>query len=130
MTRRLVDSNPELFTNPTLGEANPTTFLDEEVAQTVEDKQARRDKREPLIARREVRYPTYAPAQAVPSSTQDVVNMHDPNTNNVDVQGPGKIPAPVMENGNPPVADYSPQVEVENNSSTEEEDLFSDSDFE
>lgn len=123
---RLVDTNPELFKNPTLGEANPTTFLDEEVAQKIEDKQARRDKREPLIARREVRYPVYAPAHAVPSTTQDVVNMLDVNTDAVEVQGPGKIPAPVMENGNPPVADYSPQVTED----SEDPDLFDDSDFE
>lgn len=125
---RLVKSNPELFTNPTLGEANPTTFLDEEVAQIVEDKQARMDQREPLIARREVRYPVYAPAQAVPSATQDVVNMVDPGTSDVNTQGPGKIPAPVMENGNPPVADYSPQLKSE--PEEDEDNLFDDSDFE
>lgn len=124
---RLVNTNPELFKNPTLGEANPTTFLDEEVAQNIEDKQARRDKREPLIARREVRYPVYAPAHAVPSSTQDVVNMHNPDSDAVEVEGPGKIPTPVMQDGNPPVVDFTVNPPVAESS---EDELFDDSDFE
>lgn len=127
---RLVNTNPELFKNPTLGEANPTTFLDEEVAQKVEDKQARLDKREPLNARREVRYPTYAPAHAVPSATQDVINMHDPDTNAVEVEGPGKIPAPVMQDGNPPVVDFTVNSPVASSEAAEDPDLFDDSDFE
>jgi len=124
---RLVNTNPKLFTNPTLGEANPTTFLDEEALQTIEDKAARMDKREPLVAKREIRYPVFAPAQAVPSTTQDVVNMHDPDTDAVVVQGQGKVPAQVMSNGNPTVVDYS---ESKVKSEDDDEDLFDNSDFE
>lgn len=119
---RLSQTNPELFTNPTLGEANPTTFLDEEVAQNIEDKQARRDKREPLVAKREVRYPVWAPATAVPSSVGDVVNLHDPDSNEIVVEGTGKVMSMVLSDGNPPVADYSRSLENKDEDENNDDD--------
>lgn len=76
---RLVNTNPELFENPTLGEANPTVFLDEQEQQNIEDKAARFEKREPSVARREVRYPTLPPSGTVPSSVRPVVNLVSPD---------------------------------------------------
>jgi hypothetical protein len=76
---RLSQTNPELFSNPTLGEANPTVFLDEQEKQAIEDKAARFEKREPSVARREVRYPTLMPSSSVPSSVQPVINMVSPD---------------------------------------------------
>lgn len=76
---RLSQTNPELFKNPTLGEANPTVFLDEVEKQNIEDKAARFERREPAIARREVRYPTLMPSHTVPSSAVPVVNMISPD---------------------------------------------------
>jgi hypothetical protein len=72
---RLVNTNPELFENKTLGEANPTVFLDEQELQNIEDKAARFEKREPSVARREIRYPTLMPSGTVPSSVKPVINM-------------------------------------------------------
>ena len=76
---RLVNTNPDLFKNPTLGEANPTVFLDEVELQNIEDKAARFEKREPSVARRAVRYPTYMPSGSVPSSVKPEVNMVSPD---------------------------------------------------
>lgn len=76
---RLSKTNPELFENPTLGEASPTVFLDEQEIQNIEDKAARFEKREPSVARREVRYPTFMPSGSVPSSIKPVVNMVSPD---------------------------------------------------
>lgn len=76
---RLVDTNPELFENPTLGEASPVPFLEEVEAQRVEDRQARIDKREPGVAVRDVRYPTLAPSNTVPSTVANTVTIVDPD---------------------------------------------------
>lgn len=85
---RLSQSNPELFENPTLGEASPTRFLDEVELQKIEDRQARIDKREPAIARREVRYPTMTPSHSVPSSIKDEVKLISPDKESFDSEFP------------------------------------------
>lgn len=77
---RLVKSNPELFKNPTLGEANPTTFLEEVELQSNEDRAARVEKREPSVARRKVRYPSYMPSGSVPSSVKPEVELIHPDS--------------------------------------------------
>jgi hypothetical protein len=71
----LPKSHPELFSNPTLGEAVTNRFLDEVELQEAEDRSARAQNREPLIARREVRYPSETPSGSVHSNVHDVVNL-------------------------------------------------------
>lgn len=84
---RLVDTNPELFENPTLGEASPTRFLEEVEAQKVEDWQARIEKREPGVAVREVRYPSLMPSHTVPSTVAPVVNIVSPEEAQAVIEG-------------------------------------------
>jgi hypothetical protein len=76
---RLVTTNPELFENPTLGEANPLPFLEEVEAQRVEDRNARFEKREPGIAVRDVRYPALPPSGTVPSTVANTVTIVSPD---------------------------------------------------
>lgn len=75
---RLGSTHPELFANPTLGEAVPNVFLDEEVLQAKEDWQARLGGGTPRIARRKVRYPVYMPSGTVPSNIKDEIRLVDP----------------------------------------------------
>lgn len=67
----MVDVNPEIWENPTLGEAVDNQFLDEVEAQSKEDRAARREGRAPREVQREVRYPTMTPSGSVPSSVSD-----------------------------------------------------------
>lgn len=100
---RLVNTNPELFQNPTLGEANPTVFLDEQEQQNIEDKAARFEKREPSVARREVRYPTLMPSGTVPSSVKPVINMVSMD----------EVANTTEEEDVPPQVSYTPDAETE-----------------
>jgi hypothetical protein len=120
---RLIKTNPELFENPTLGEANPTTFLEEVELQKNEDRSARLEGREqPLIARREIRYPTVMPSGTVPSSIQPVVNMVEPGsfaTPNEDVLKSSEL----SEKLPPAITESTPVVENDSDN-TEDEDEF------
>lgn len=78
----LPKSHPELFENETLGEAVTNRFLDEVELQEAENRSANAEGREPLIAQREVRYPTMTPSGSVPSSVADVVNLVEPGSGN------------------------------------------------
>lgn len=53
----MVDLDPEIWKNKTLGNAATNGFLDEQEAQAIENAAAKREGREPLIARRLHRYP-------------------------------------------------------------------------
>lgn len=65
----MVDVNPEIFNNPTLGAAANGTFLDVEEAQYVENRAAKVEGREPRIATREESYPGFVP--------QEVTSLYD-----------------------------------------------------
>lgn len=67
----MVDVDPKIWDNPTLGEATNNLFLDEVEAQAKEDRAARREGRTPETIQREVRYPTMPPSGSVPSSVSD-----------------------------------------------------------
>jgi len=79
----LPKSHPELFANPTLGEAVTNRFLDEVELQENENRSAKAEGREPLIAQREVRYPTETPSGSVHSNVHDVVNLVESNSGEV-----------------------------------------------
>lgn len=67
---RLVDTNPELFENPTLGEATTNPFLDQVEEQRLEDRNARAKGREPRVVIAEGRFPKFISADSVPSSVK------------------------------------------------------------
>jgi hypothetical protein len=53
----MVDLDPKIWENPTLGDAATNGFIDEMEAQAIENAAAKREGRQPLIARRLHRYP-------------------------------------------------------------------------
>ena len=67
----MTDLDPKIWENPTLGAAAAGPFLDEIEAQTAEDLNARREGREPLVARHVDRYPKF-PEFNVPSTVSTV----------------------------------------------------------
>lgn len=67
----MTDLDPKIWENPTLGAAAAGPFLDEVEAQKAEDLNARREGREPLVARHIDRYPKF-PEFNVPSTVSTV----------------------------------------------------------
>lgn len=76
----MVDLNPEIWNNPTLGDAATNGFADEEALQAVEDAAAKREGREPWIARRLHRYPNAANDVSIENSYDDGMRLVDPST--------------------------------------------------
>lgn len=76
---RLSQTNPELFTNKTLGEATTSPFLDQVEAQKKEDFNARKDNSEPRTVVAEERYPKYMPSGSVPSDIQPKLSYIEPS---------------------------------------------------
>lgn len=65
---RLSETNPELFENPTLGEATTSPFLDQVEEQKKEDFNARHEGREPRTVLALNRIPgKFIPSESVPS---------------------------------------------------------------
>lgn len=73
----MVDVNPEIWKNQTLGEAVDNQFLDEVEAQSKENRAARREGRPPREVQRVVRYPQMTPSGSVPSNIQDELKFVD-----------------------------------------------------
>lgn len=74
----MVDLNPEIWNNPTLGDAATSGFADEEALQRVEDRAAKAEGREPWIARRISRDPNSP--DTIVSSYDDGMRLIDPAT--------------------------------------------------
>lgn len=71
---RLSETNPELFENPTLGEATTTPFLDQIEAQQKEDFNARHEGREPRTVVALNRIPgKFTPSGSVPSDYSEEI---------------------------------------------------------
>lgn len=68
----MVDLNPEIWDNPTLGAAANNRSLTEVEAQLKENDSARKEGRDPLIAVNEEKYPQFAPSGSVPSDVNPV----------------------------------------------------------
>src|SRR5882762_1801406 len=74
----MVDLDPEIWKNPTLGAAATNGFLDEIQAQEIENAAAKREGREPWIA---VRLNSHPGAEVkLESSYDDGMRMIDPGT--------------------------------------------------
>ena len=69
----MVDVDPEIFNNPTLGAAANGVFLDVMEAQQAENRAAAIEGREPELVHREGRYPGYMPEN--PSSYHSDVTI-------------------------------------------------------
>jgi hypothetical protein len=68
----MTELDPEIWKNPTLGSATTNAYLDEVEAQTIEDRNARIDGREPKIAVHFPRYPQLAESGSVPSEIKQL----------------------------------------------------------
>lgn len=86
----MVDVNPEIWDNETLGEAVDNQFLDEVEAQSKEDRAARREGRAPREVQREVRFPTMMPSGSVPSSVSDKLKFVDNSSEDSSVETKSK----------------------------------------
>jgi hypothetical protein len=80
---RLASTNPELFTNPTLGAATTSPFLDQVTEQAKEDFNARVAKRQPRTVIAEDRYPKFMKADTVPSNIQPKLSYVDDDGDDV-----------------------------------------------
>lgn len=76
----MTDLNPEIWDNPTLGDAATNGFADEKALQEVENAAAMREGREPWIAQRLHRYPGSHNDVSVESSYDDGMRLIDPAT--------------------------------------------------
>jgi hypothetical protein len=74
----MVDLDPEIWNNKTLGEAATNGFADEEELQAIEDAAAKRENREPWIARRLHRYPGSAGDISIENSYDNGMRLVDP----------------------------------------------------
>ncbi len=63
----MTDLDPAIWENKTLGSASKLPFLDEIEAQELENRSAKAEGREPLVAIREDNYPAYAESGSIPS---------------------------------------------------------------
>lgn len=99
---RLSQTNPELFENPTLGEATTNPYLDQQEAQATEDYNARLDGREPRTVIAKNRYPQFMPAGSVPSDVQP------------ELEYVGEITTPGEGEYEPEVVNPEPSEEMEN----------------
>ncbi|MGS2592235.1 hypothetical protein [Streptomyces hebeiensis] len=64
--------DPEIWKNKTLGAASTNPFLDEVEAQKKEDRVARIEQREPMIAVHHPRFPQMPPSGSVPSKVTQI----------------------------------------------------------
>ena len=79
----MVDLNPEIWDNPTLGAAATNGFLDEDAAQKIENEAAAREGREPLIAQRLHGYPGSREKVQIESSYDDGMRWVEPVSDEV-----------------------------------------------
>lgn len=86
----MVDNDPAIWNNPTLGSAANNVSLEQVELQVRENERARKEEREPLTAVRmeEATYPQFAPAGSVPSDKVNAV-LVDPSETSTE---------PVVEN--------------------------------
>jgi hypothetical protein len=74
---KLSYTHPELFSNPTLGEATKSPFLDQVEAQKIEDFNARDEDRAPRTVVAGNRYPQFMPSGTVSSDIQPDLSYSD-----------------------------------------------------
>lgn len=123
---RLVDSNPELFENETLGAATTSPFLDQLEEQKREDFNARLEGREPRIVVAEDRYPQFMPSGTVPSDIQPKLSYQGEEPvpdNDVEVED-------TSESSN---SDLPPEIQDiidEANNPDDNDEIFTEEDFE
>lgn len=113
----MVDLDPEIWNNKTLGSAATNGFADEMELQATEDAAAAREGREPWIARRIHRYPGSQNHVSIESSYDDGMRLVDPATeqDNFGMSEPVEIVEPVSAKtafndeslGDPPNPDFS-----------------------
>jgi hypothetical protein len=74
----MTDLDPEIWNNPTLGAVGSGPFLPEIEKQAAEDRNAKREGREPMTVEYIHRYPTMPPSGSVPS-VQEEFNYVSPD---------------------------------------------------
>jgi hypothetical protein len=114
----MVDLNPEIWDNPTLGEAATNGFADEKELQAIEDAAAKREGREPWIAKRLHRYPGSQNDVSIESSYDDGMRLVDPSTlleSSTEVVGVEfSETEPQFEGENPEMVEETEAVEDDN----------------
>ena len=106
----MVDLDPEIWENKTLGEAANLDTLDVRTAQEVEDRAARIEGREPLRVVRIHNYPGAERDNVITSSYDDGLRKVDPNTGE---PGPGEWGQNPVD-GEPEEPGYEKETEEEN----------------